>query len=134
VQVGERGQQRGGGEDRARQEVGGGLAGGGVGVVPAVVGQGACEPGVDVRLDVVAGAAGEQVAYGFVAFSGCCLRQGTELTQHLQLVGAGLDPRLLPQFGLACGGGRGVGGQFRTDDVVRARVVNRARAGCGEQL
>ncbi|MGI5485023.1 hypothetical protein [Streptomyces lavendofoliae] len=51
-QEGERGQQRGVREDGLRQEAGGGLACGRVGVVPGVRGQGAGKPGVDVGLDV----------------------------------------------------------------------------------
>lgn len=79
-EVGEFGEQRGVGEQRRRQKVGRGLAGGRVAVVPEVRGQGVGEPGVDVGLDVPAGSPGEFVADGFVAVglarsgSGCRAR------------------------------------------------------------
>ncbi|MFJ7062595.1 hypothetical protein ACIQVA_33700 [Streptomyces microflavus] len=47
--------------------------------MPEAYGQGAGEPGVDVVLDVAVGAAGELVAYGFVALPGFGLLQGAEL-------------------------------------------------------
>lgn len=54
-------------EDRRGEQAGGFLPGRRITVVPEVRGQGAGAPGVDVVLDVPAGAAGELVAYGFVA-------------------------------------------------------------------
>ncbi|MFI8829245.1 hypothetical protein [Streptomyces sp. NPDC053431] len=110
-------------EDRLRQEAGGGLAGGRVGVVAALRGQGVGEPGVDVGLDVRPGAAGELVADGFVAFAGFGLLQRAELAQRLELIGAGGDPLRLAYGGLPFGGGRGLGGELGLDDVVGVRVV-----------
>lgn len=60
IEAGERGKQCGVGEQRVRQEVGGGLPGGRLPVVPQACGQRVREPGVDVGLDVAAGAAGQQ--------------------------------------------------------------------------
>ncbi|WP_234351450.1 hypothetical protein [Streptomyces sp. XY413] len=126
-------QQGGVCEDRRGQKAGGGLAGGRVGVVPEARGQGAREPGVDVGLDVPARAAGEFVAYGFVAFGRLGLVQGVEVPQHLEVVGAGRDPHGFAQLGLPSGGCRGVGGELGLDDVVDVRVVDGARPGGAEQ-
>ncbi|MFK0049416.1 hypothetical protein ACIQU4_36045 [Streptomyces sp. NPDC090741] len=120
-------------EDRRSQKADGGRAGGRVTVVPAVRGQGVGEPAVDVGLDVSARAAGELVAYGFVAFCRLGLVQGAELAQRLELVGAGRDPGGFAQLGLG-GGGRSVGGELGLDDDVDVRVVDGARTGGGEQL
>jgi hypothetical protein len=57
--------------------------------VPGVGGQGVREPPVDVALDVVAGAAGEQVPHGFVTRAGFGLPERAELAQRLELIGAG---------------------------------------------
>ncbi|MGW7260518.1 hypothetical protein [Streptomyces sp. NPDC054834] len=133
-QAGEFGEQRGVREDRPRQKAGGGLAGSRVAVVPEVRGQGVGEPAVDVGLDVVAGAAGQFVAYGFVALAGLGLLQRAELAQRLELIGAGRDPGGFAQFGFPGGGGRGVGGELGLDDVVGVRVVDGARGRGGEQL
>jgi hypothetical protein len=112
--------ERGVGEHLVRQEVGSGLAGG----------QGVREPGVDVALNVMAGTAGQQVPHRFVTLPGFGQRQGAELAQRLELIGAGLGPGLLAQAGFA----RGVGRQVRPRDVVRVPVIDGARPGCGEQL
>ncbi|MGA5101999.1 hypothetical protein ACPCAC_32115 [Streptomyces lavendulocolor] len=69
-QAEEFGEQRGVGEDRRREKVSGGFAGGGVAVVPEVRGQGLGEPGGDVGLDVAAGSPGQLVTGGFVAVAG----------------------------------------------------------------
>ncbi|WP_411078296.1 hypothetical protein [Streptomyces sp. cmx-10-25] len=133
-QADEFGEQRGVGEDRWREKAGGGFTGGGVAVVPAVGGQGAGEPGVDVGLDVPAGSPGQLVAYGFVAVAGLGLLQGVELAQRLELVGVGRDPGGFAQLGLAGGGGCGFGGELGLDDGVGVRVVDGARRCGGEQL
>ncbi|MFC8016115.1 hypothetical protein ACFUR9_38825, partial [Streptomyces cinereoruber] len=132
-QAEEFGEQRGVGEDRRRQEVGGGFTGGGVAVVPAVRGQGAGEPGVDVDLDVPAGSPGQLVTGGFVPVAGLGLLQRAELVQRLELADAGRDPGGFAQLGLA-GGGRGFGGELSLDDVVGVRVVDGAHRSGGEQL
>lgn len=118
VQAGEFGEQRGVGEDRWGEKAGGGFAGGRVAVVPAVYGQGAGEPGVDVGLDVAAGAAGELVAYGLVALSGLGLVQGAELAQRLELVGAGRDPHRFAQLGSAAAAAASAASSARTTSSV----------------
>ncbi|MFJ7496755.1 hypothetical protein ACIQZB_37475 [Streptomyces sp. NPDC097727] len=89
------------------------------------------EPGVDVGLDVAAGAPGEFVAYGSVAVAGFGLLQRAQLAQRLELVGAGRDPGGFAQLGFPGVGGRG---ELGLDDDVDVRVVNGARLGFGEQL
>ncbi|MBT2543289.1 hypothetical protein J7E99_21960 [Streptomyces sp. ISL-44] len=101
--------------------------------MPAVRGQGVGEPGIDVGLDVSARAAGELVAYGFIAFGRLGLVQGAEVPQRLELVGAGRDPDGFAQLGLPGGGGRGVGGELGLDNVVGVRVVDGPRDGGVEQ-
>ncbi|MFD9360148.1 hypothetical protein [Streptomyces sp. NPDC060031] len=90
-------------------------AGGRVGVVAPVGGEGAGEPGVDVRLYVRPGAAGELVADRFVAFPGFGLLQRAQLAQRLELVGAGRDPGGFAQVRFP-GGGRGIGGELGLND------------------
>ncbi|MEU9083328.1 hypothetical protein [Streptomyces sp. NPDC048357] len=85
------------------QQAGGGFAGGRVGVVTPVGGEGAGEPGVDVRLDVRPGAAGELVADRFVAFPWFGLLQRAQLAQRLELVGAGRNPGGFAQLGFPGG-------------------------------
>lgn len=97
--------------------------------MPAVRGEGAGEPGVDVGLHVRPGAAGELVADRFVAVAGLGLIQGAEVAQRLELVGAGRDPHRFPQLGFPRGGG-----ELGLDDVVGVRVVDGARHRVGEQL
>ncbi|MEV5012488.1 hypothetical protein [Streptomyces sp. NPDC055692] len=57
------------------------------------------EPGVDVGLDVPAGAAVEFVAYGFVTVAGLGLLQRAQLAQRPELIGAGRDPGGFAQLG-----------------------------------
>ncbi|MGW1412289.1 hypothetical protein [Streptomyces sp. NPDC002403] len=83
-EVGEFGEQRGVGEQWRRQGAGGSLAGGRVAVVPEARGQGVGEPGVDVGLDVPAGAAGELVADCIVAVAGPGLLQRAQLADLSQ--------------------------------------------------
>ncbi|WP_187767668.1 hypothetical protein [Streptomyces cacaoi] len=92
------------------------------------------KPGIDVALDVAAGAAGEFVAYGLVAVAGLGLLQRAQLAQRLELVGAGRDPDRFAQLGFAGGGGRGVDDELGLDDAVGIRVADGARHGHGEQL
>jgi hypothetical protein len=61
---------------------------------------------------------GEFVPYGFVARAGLGALQRTELAQRLELIGAGRDPCGFTQLGFPRGGGRGVGGELRLDDVA----------------
>ncbi|MGW0825277.1 hypothetical protein [Streptomyces sp. NPDC002845] len=114
-------------EQRWRQEAGCCRAGGRVGVVPEVRGQGVGEPGVDVGLDVPARAAGEYVPDGFVVLAGLGLFQRAQLAQRLELIGAGRDPVGFVQPGFAGGGGRGFGGELGLDDGIGVRVVHGAR-------
>ncbi|MFB7747316.1 hypothetical protein [Streptomyces sp. NPDC056132] len=131
------GEQRGVREDRRDEKAGGFLAGGRLAVVPAVRGQGAGEPAVDVGLDVAAGSPGQLVTDGFVPGAGLGLLQGAEFAQRLELVGAGRDAGGLAQVGLPGGGGCGVGFELRPDDGIGVRVVDRwilAGTRCGNSF
>jgi hypothetical protein len=83
------GEQRGLGGQLRQQQIGGRRAGGRIRLVPAVRGQGAGEPRVDILLHVRAGPPGEFVPYDFVALAGLGLFQRAQLAQRLELIGAG---------------------------------------------
>ncbi|MCZ4120267.1 hypothetical protein [Streptomyces sp. H39-S7] len=117
---------------RRRQKARGGLAGGRVLVVPQARSQRACEPGIEVSLNVGPGPAGQLITSGFIAHTGLRLLQGALLAQRLQFVSTSRGAGGFAQFGVPSCDGCGVCRELVLDDDVVVRVVHAADG--GEQL
>ncbi|WP_329331830.1 hypothetical protein OIU91_40765 [Streptomyces sp. NBC_01456] len=119
------------GEQRRRQEAGGGFLRARVAVVPEVRGEGCASHPSTSAWGVPAPAAGEFVPDGFVALSGLGLLQRAPIAQRLELIGAGGHALRFPCGGFVACGGCDVGGALVLDRSVGGRVVD--AAGLGEQ-